>query len=65
MCTFFFFLIYRDISKNRLLSIKTFLYWTILGFSHAFIFFFGSYFLMGQDISLLGNGQVNIYRFGF
>uniref|UniRef100_A0A5F9CDT6 Phospholipid-transporting ATPase n=1 Tax=Oryctolagus cuniculus TaxID=9986 RepID=A0A5F9CDT6_RABIT len=50
--------LYRDISKNRLLSIKTFLYWTILGFSHAFIFFFGSYFLIGKDASLLGNGQM-------
>uniref|UniRef100_A0A8C0JI47 Phospholipid-transporting ATPase n=1 Tax=Canis lupus dingo TaxID=286419 RepID=A0A8C0JI47_CANLU len=50
--------LYRDISKNRQLSIKTFLYWTILGFSHAFIFFFGSYFLIGKDISLLGNGQM-------
>ncbi|XP_014638638.1 PREDICTED: probable phospholipid-transporting ATPase IF isoform X1 [Ceratotherium simum simum] len=50
--------LYRDISKNRQLSIKTFLYWTILGFSHAFIFFFGSCFLMGKDISLLGNGQM-------
>ncbi|XP_063080436.1 phospholipid-transporting ATPase IF isoform X1 [Cavia porcellus] len=50
--------LYRDISKNRLLSIETFLYWTLLGFSHAFIFFFGSYFLMGKDISLLGNGQM-------
>lgn len=59
----FFFLIYRDISKNRQLSIKTFLYWTILGFSHAFIFFFGSYFLMGKDISLLGNGQVRYIIF--
>lgn len=63
MCSFlsFLFLTYRDISKNRLLSIETFLYWTLLGFSHAFIFFFGSYFLMGKDISLLGNGQVNTY----
>uniref|UniRef100_A0A673ULE6 Phospholipid-transporting ATPase n=1 Tax=Suricata suricatta TaxID=37032 RepID=A0A673ULE6_SURSU len=50
--------LYRDISKNRQLSIKTFLYWTILGFSHAFIFFYGSYFLIGKDISLLGNGQM-------
>lgn len=49
---------FRDISKNSLLSIKAFLYWTILGFSHAFIFFFGSYFLVGKDTSLLGNGQV-------
>ncbi|XP_033258994.1 phospholipid-transporting ATPase IF isoform X6 [Orcinus orca] len=50
--------LYRDISKNRQLSMKTFLYWTILGFSHAFIFFFGSYFLIGKDTSLLGNGQM-------
>ncbi|XP_054569743.1 phospholipid-transporting ATPase IF isoform X5 [Eptesicus fuscus] len=50
--------LYRDISKNRQLSITNFLYWTILGFSHAFIFFYGSYFLMGKDISLLGNGQM-------
>ncbi|XP_036207102.1 probable phospholipid-transporting ATPase IF isoform X10 [Myotis myotis] len=50
--------LYRDISKNRQLSMTNFLYWTILGFSHAFIFFFGSYFLMGKDTSLLGNGQM-------
>ncbi|KAM6221794.1 phospholipid-transporting ATPase IF [Rhynchocyon petersi] len=50
--------LYRDISKNCHLSIKTFLYWTLLGFSHAFIFFYGSYFLLGKDISLLGNGQM-------
>ncbi|KAK2497659.1 hypothetical protein MC885_019972 [Smutsia gigantea] len=50
--------LYRDISKNHQLSIKTFVYWTILGFSHAFIFFFGSYFLIGKDTSLLGNGQM-------
>ncbi|KAF3827346.1 hypothetical protein GH733_002832 [Mirounga leonina] len=55
--------LYRDISKNRQLSIKTFLYWTTLGFSHAFIFFFGSYFLIGKDTSLLGNGQVKYIIF--
>uniref|UniRef100_W5K1S5 Phospholipid-transporting ATPase n=1 Tax=Astyanax mexicanus TaxID=7994 RepID=W5K1S5_ASTMX len=50
--------LYRDISKNSLLSFKTFLYWTILGFCHAFIFFFGSYILMGEDTTLMGNGQM-------
>uniref|UniRef100_A0AAR2KTJ9 Phospholipid-transporting ATPase n=1 Tax=Pygocentrus nattereri TaxID=42514 RepID=A0AAR2KTJ9_PYGNA len=50
--------LYRDISKNSVLSFKTFLYWTILGFCHAFIFFFGSYMLMGEDTSLMGNGQM-------
>ncbi|KAJ8278807.1 hypothetical protein COCON_G00058730 [Conger conger] len=50
--------LYRDISKNSLLSFKTFLYWTLLGFCHAFIFFFGSYVLMGEDTSLMGNGQM-------
>ncbi|XP_037401028.1 probable phospholipid-transporting ATPase IF isoform X1 [Pygocentrus nattereri] len=50
--------LYRDISKNSVLSFKTFLYWTILGFCHAFIFFFGSYMLMGEDTSLMGNGQI-------
>ncbi|XP_077146551.1 phospholipid-transporting ATPase IF isoform X3 [Ranitomeya variabilis] len=50
--------LYRDISKNALLGFKPFLYWTFLGFGHAFIFFFGSYFLMGKDASLLGNGQM-------
>ncbi|XP_029472606.1 probable phospholipid-transporting ATPase IF isoform X2 [Rhinatrema bivittatum] len=50
--------LYRDISKNALLGFKPFLYWTLLGFCHAFIFFFGSYFLMGEDTSLLGNGQM-------
>uniref|UniRef100_A0AAQ4PB86 Phospholipid-transporting ATPase n=1 Tax=Gasterosteus aculeatus aculeatus TaxID=481459 RepID=A0AAQ4PB86_GASAC len=50
--------LYRDISKNSLLSFRTFLYWTLLGFCHAFIFFFGSYILMGEDTSLMGNGQI-------
>uniref|UniRef100_A0A8C1EAR2 ATPase phospholipid transporting 11B (putative) n=2 Tax=Cyprinus carpio TaxID=7962 RepID=A0A8C1EAR2_CYPCA len=47
-----------DISKNSLLSFKTFLYWTFLGFCHAFVFFFGSYILMGEDTTLMGNGQM-------
>ncbi|XP_031430925.1 phospholipid-transporting ATPase IF isoform X4 [Clupea harengus] len=50
--------LYRDISKNSMLSFKTFLYWTMLGFCHAFVFFFGSYILMGEDTTLLGNGQM-------
>ncbi|XP_034149800.1 probable phospholipid-transporting ATPase IF isoform X4 [Esox lucius] len=50
--------LYRDISRNSLLSFKTFLYWTLLGFCHAFVFFFGSYILMGEDTSLMGNGQI-------
>ncbi|XP_031430926.1 phospholipid-transporting ATPase IF isoform X5 [Clupea harengus] len=50
--------LYRDISKNSMLSFKTFLYWTMLGFCHAFVFFFGSYILMGEDTTLLGNGQI-------
>ena len=40
--------LYRDISKNRLLNIKTFLYWTILGFSHVFILFFWILFSNGR-----------------
>uniref|UniRef100_H3CMT3 Phospholipid-transporting ATPase n=1 Tax=Tetraodon nigroviridis TaxID=99883 RepID=H3CMT3_TETNG len=50
--------LYRDISKNALLSFQTFLYWTVLGFCHAFVFFFGSYILMGEDTTLMGNGQM-------
>ncbi|CAL1593341.1 unnamed protein product [Knipowitschia caucasica] len=50
--------LYRDISKNSMLSFRTFLYWTLLGFCHAFVFFFGSYILMGEDTSLMGNGQM-------
>ncbi|KAM9378593.1 phospholipid-transporting ATPase IF [Phaethornis superciliosus] len=50
--------LYRDISKNAHLGFKPFLYWTILGFIHAFVFFYGSYLLMGEDTSLLGNGQM-------
>ncbi|CAL8306512.1 unnamed protein product [Lota lota] len=50
--------LYRDISRNSLLSFRTFLYWTLLGFCHAFIFFFGSYALIGEDTSLMGNGQM-------
>uniref|UniRef100_A0A672IK93 Phospholipid-transporting ATPase n=1 Tax=Salarias fasciatus TaxID=181472 RepID=A0A672IK93_SALFA len=50
--------LYRDISKNAMLSFRTFLYWTLLGFCHAFVFFFGSYILMGEDTTLMGNGQM-------
>ncbi|KAJ7420897.1 putative phospholipid-transporting ATPase IF [Pitangus sulphuratus] len=50
--------LYRDISKNAHLGFKPFLYWTVLGFFHAFVFFYGSYLLMGEDTSLLGNGQM-------
>ncbi|XP_077462574.1 putative phospholipid-transporting ATPase IF isoform X1 [Stigmatopora argus] len=50
--------LYRDISRNAMLSFRTFLYWTMLGFSHAFVFFFGSYILMGEDTTLMGNGQI-------
>ncbi|XP_069069201.1 phospholipid-transporting ATPase IF isoform X2 [Pleurodeles waltl] len=50
--------LYQDISKNALLGFKPFLYWTLLGFSHALVFFYGSYFLMGEDTSLMGNGQM-------
>ncbi|XP_063057924.1 phospholipid-transporting ATPase IF isoform X2 [Engraulis encrasicolus] len=50
--------LYRDISKNSMLSFKTFLYWTLLGFCHAFVFFFGSYILMGEDTTLMSNGQM-------
>lgn len=55
------FIFCRDISKNSLLSFRTFLYWTVLGFCHAFVFFFGSYILMGEDTTLMGNGQVCVY----
>ncbi|XP_061097733.1 phospholipid-transporting ATPase IF-like isoform X1 [Conger conger] len=51
--------LYRDISKNSLLSFRSFLYWTLLGFFHAFVFFFGSYLLMGEETSVLGNGQMS------
>ncbi|XP_043926244.1 phospholipid-transporting ATPase IF isoform X3 [Protopterus annectens] len=50
--------LYRDISKNARLAFRPFLYWTVLGFCHAFIFFFGSYILIGEDTSLMGNGQM-------
>ncbi|XP_018612805.1 probable phospholipid-transporting ATPase IF isoform X1 [Scleropages formosus] len=50
--------LYRDISKNSLLSMKTFLCWTLMGFGHAFFFFFGCYLLMHEDTSLMGNGQI-------
>lgn len=59
--TFYLFIFCRDISKNSLLSFRTFLYWTVLGFCHAFVFFFGSYILMGEDTTLMGNGQVCVF----
>lgn len=48
--------LYGDISKNHQLSIKTFPYWTLLGFSHGF------YFLMGEAISQLGNGEMLLHN---
>ncbi|KAI1882700.1 hypothetical protein AGOR_G00237590 [Albula goreensis] len=50
--------LYRDISKNSILSFRSFLYWTFLGFCHAFVFFFASYLLMEGDTSLLGSGKM-------
>ncbi|KAM8884345.1 phospholipid-transporting ATPase IF isoform 1-T1 [Synchiropus picturatus] len=50
--------LYRDISKNSLLSLRAFIYWTLLGFCHAFIFFFGSLVLLGEDTPLMASGQV-------
>ncbi|XP_072330313.1 phospholipid-transporting ATPase IF isoform X2 [Scyliorhinus torazame] len=58
--------LYREISRNEVLSLKRFLYWTLLGFCHAFIFFFGSYFLRRDDASMMGNGQkFGNWTFGF
>lgn len=50
--------LYRDISKNSLLSLRSFIYWTLLGFCHAFVFFFGSLVLLGEDRPLMGSGQM-------
>ncbi|XP_078420080.1 putative phospholipid-transporting ATPase IF isoform X1 [Cetorhinus maximus] len=58
--------LYKEISRNEALSLKKFLYWTLLGFCHAFIFFFGSYLLRGDDASMMGNGQMSgNWTFGF
>ncbi|XP_048460533.1 phospholipid-transporting ATPase IF [Rhincodon typus] len=58
--------LYKEISRNEVLSLKRFLYWTLLGFCHAFIFFFGSYLLRGDDASMMGNGQMSgNWTFGF
>ncbi|XP_072897346.1 phospholipid-transporting ATPase IF isoform X2 [Hemitrygon akajei] len=59
--------LYKEISKNEVLSLKRFLYWTLLGFCHAFIFFFGAYLLRGEeDMSMMGNGQMlGNWAFGF
>ncbi|XP_067898450.1 phospholipid-transporting ATPase IF [Heterodontus francisci] len=58
--------LYKEISRNEVLSLKRFLYWTLLGFCHAFVFFFGSYLLSGDDASMMGNGQMfGNWTFGF
>ncbi|XP_072111314.1 phospholipid-transporting ATPase IF isoform X1 [Mobula birostris] len=59
--------LYKEISKNEVLSLRRFLYWTLLGFCHAVIFFFGAYLLRGgEDISMMGNGQMfGNWAFGF
>ncbi|XP_032888052.1 probable phospholipid-transporting ATPase IF isoform X1 [Amblyraja radiata] len=58
--------LYKEISKNEILSLKRFLYWTLLGFCHAFIFFFGAYLLRGENTSMMGNGQMfGNWTFGF
>uniref|UniRef100_A0A8C4XGF6 Phospholipid-transporting ATPase n=2 Tax=Erpetoichthys calabaricus TaxID=27687 RepID=A0A8C4XGF6_ERPCA len=50
-------ILYKDISKNALLSHKPFLYWTVLGFSHGFMFFFGPFLFTGENRSALSTGQ--------
>uniref|UniRef100_UPI00398F7F6F phospholipid-transporting ATPase IF n=1 Tax=Pristiophorus japonicus TaxID=55135 RepID=UPI00398F7F6F len=58
--------LYKEISRNEVLSLKKFLYWTLLGFFHSFVFFFGSYLLWGETISTMGNGQLSGgWSFGF
>ncbi|XP_015237447.1 PREDICTED: phospholipid-transporting ATPase IG isoform X2 [Cyprinodon variegatus] len=49
--------LYRQIAKNAMLQWKLFLYWTVLGLFHGFVFFFGVRFLFSNP-ALQDNGQV-------
>ncbi|XP_033104966.1 probable phospholipid-transporting ATPase IF [Anneissia japonica] len=45
-------LLYKEISKNSRLSLWECCYWCILGFYHAFLFYYVPIWLLGDDIAL-------------
>ncbi|MED6258206.1 putative phospholipid-transporting ATPase IH, partial [Ataeniobius toweri] len=48
--------LYRDITKNSLLTWPIFTYWTVLGIYDAIVMFFGAYFLF-DNTTFTSNGQ--------
>ncbi|XP_033119823.1 probable phospholipid-transporting ATPase IF [Anneissia japonica] len=45
-------LLYKEISKNSRLSLWECCYWCVLGFYHAFLFYYVPIWLLGDDIAL-------------
>ncbi|XP_071950610.1 phospholipid-transporting ATPase IF-like isoform X5 [Antedon mediterranea] len=58
-------LLYKEISKNAKLRLWECFYWCILGFYHAFLFYYVPIWLLGDDIGLKSE-QVNygLWSFG-
>ncbi|KAL5963623.1 putative phospholipid-transporting ATPase 8 [Taenia solium] len=57
-------LIYRTLSRNRLLSWKNFLMWNVFGLWHSIVLFFGCYALATEGISKPGGAIETLYGFG-
>ncbi|XP_078736142.1 phospholipid-transporting ATPase IF-like isoform X3 [Lampetra fluviatilis] len=49
--------LYRDVSRNSLLGVRPFIYWTVLGVFDGLVFYFGVFLLFGHHTSLSSNGQ--------
>ncbi|KAK3583663.1 hypothetical protein CHS0354_021404 [Potamilus streckersoni] len=57
--------LYRRISKNNNLSILKFVMWCCIGLWQNTVFFFGVFFLHGEEVSLFASGQMSgIFLFG-
>ncbi|KAL3847179.1 hypothetical protein ACJMK2_018103 [Sinanodonta woodiana] len=57
--------LYRRISKNNNLSILKFVMWCCIGLWQNTVFFFGVFFLHGEEVSLFATGQMSgIFLFG-
>ncbi|XP_060071091.1 phospholipid-transporting ATPase IF-like [Ylistrum balloti] len=49
--------LYKKNARNAALSFKSFVKWNFLGLWHSAVFFFGVYFLVGNDISIFSDGK--------
>ncbi|KAL5004459.1 hypothetical protein ScPMuIL_017915 [Solemya velum] len=57
--------LYRKIARNSRLSIWNFIKWISLGLWHSFVFFFGTFFLLGDVTSPYPDGKmIGVFSFG-